>query len=232
MQTLLIADNNEVFLQQLSQAFLPYYRVLCCNNGRDALALLQQETCDCLLLDLMLPELDGLTLLETAVSLDIRPVVLVISPLFTQYILESAEALGVAYMIRKPCTVQTIVSRMLDLRRHLRPAWASPETIRRFLLWLGIPASCEGFPPCVEALTLFAEDPTQPITKVLYPEVARRLCCGELTVERNIRSAIEQGWKLGDTARWQRYFPERTARPSNKQFFARTLEALRCADWE
>lgn len=232
MQTLLVADSNEAFRRQLVEAFVPHYRVLSCGNGQEALDILFRETCDYLVLDLMLPELDGITLLERAVSYNIRPIVLAVSPLFTQYTFDVAESLGIAYMIRKPCPVSNIVARMQDLKQRANPIWASREQINRFLLWLGVPTGYHGYQPLVEALALLAEDPSQSVTKVLYPEVAKRLGGGDKAIERNIRNAIEHAWDIRDPELWQRYFPNLTARPSNNLFFTRVLEALRCGDWE
>lgn len=232
MQTLLIADSNDAFRQQLAEAFQSYYHILTCGNGREALDILCQEKCDCLVLDLMLPELDGISMLEIAVSRDIRPTVIAVSPLFTQYTFDVAEALGIGYMIRKPCPTHAVVSRMLDLKQRANPIWASREQITRFLLWLGVPTVLNGYPPLVEALTLLADDPTQSITKVLYPEVSKRIGGSHKAVERNIRSAIEHAWDGRNAVRWQQLFPELTERPSNRLFFSRVLEALREGGWE
>lgn len=232
MQTLLIADSNDAFRQQLADAFQPYYRTLTCSDGMQALDILCQERCDCLVLDLMLPELDGISMLEMAVVRDIRPMVIAISPLFTQYTFDVAEALGIGYMIRRPCPVQTIVTRMLDLKKRANPIWASREQVNRFLYWLGVPSGYNGYQPLVESLTILAEDPAQSITKVLYPEVAKRIGSGPKAVERNIRSAIEQAWKIRNVERWQQLFPELSDRPSNSLFFSRVLETLRSGHWE
>ena len=51
-------------------------------------------------------------------------------------------------------------------------------------------------------------------------------------MERNIRSAIEQAWKIRNAERWQMLFPELTERPSNRLFFSRVLETLRSGHWE
>lgn len=226
MQTLLIADSNDAFRQQLADAFQPYYRTLTCGNGQEALDILCREKCDCLVLDLMLPELDGISMLETAVSRGVRPVVIAISPLFTQYTFDVAESLGIGYMIRRPCPVQAVVTRMLDLKQRVNPIWASREQINRFLLWLGVSTVYNGYLPLVEALMLLAENPSQSITKVLYPEVAKRIGSGPKAVERNIRSAIEHAWNSGNAERWQKLFPGLDERPSNSLFFSRALEAL------
>lgn len=232
MQTLLIADSNDAFRLQLAEAFRPHYRILACATGLEALDILRREHCDCMVLDLMLPELDGISLLETAVSQEIRPVVIAISPLFTQYTFDVAESLGIGYMIRRPCPVQSVVSRMLDLKRRVNPVWASREQVGLFLHWLGMPTGYNGYLPLVEALALLAEDPSQSITKVLYPEIAKRIGSGPKAVERNIRSAIEHAWDSRDTERWQRLFPDLTERPSNSLFFTRVLETLRAGNWE
>lgn len=232
MQTLLIADSNDAFRRQLAEAFQPYYRTLTCGNGQQALDILCQERCQYLVLDLMLPELDGISLLEMAVARDIRPIVIAISPLFTQYTFDVAEALGIGYMIRRPCPAQAVVTRMLDLKQRINPIWASRDQVDRFLYWLGVPSVYNGYLPLVEALALLAEDPTQSITKVLYPEVAKRIGSGPKAVERNIRSAIEQAWKIRNTERWKKLFPELNDRPSNSLFFSRVLETLRSGRWE
>lgn len=232
MQTLLIADSNDAFRQQLAESFQPYYHVLTCCNGLEALDILCREHCDCLVLELTLPELDGISMLEMVAARDIRPIVIAISPLFTQYTFDVAETLGIGYMIRRPCPVQAIVTRMLDLRQRVNPIWASREQVNRFLYWLGVPSVYNGYPSLVEALTILAEDPTLSITKVLYPEIAKRIGSGPKAVERNIRNAIEQAWKIRNAERWNRLFPDLLERPSNSQFFSRVLETLRNGHWE
>ena len=232
MQTLLIADNNEAFGRLLAEAFRPYYRVLTCSNGQDALEILCRESCDCLVLDLMLSELDGISMLEMAVARGVRPMTIAVSSLFTQYTFDVAESLGIGYMIRRPCPVQTVVIRMLDLKRRVNPVWASREKINDLLLWLGVSTVYNGYLPLVEALMMLAEDPSQSITKVVYPEVAKRVRSGDKAVERNIRSAIEHAWDGRDESRWNQIFPELTGRPSNSQFFSRVLEMLRVGHWE
>ena len=232
MQTLLIADSNEAFRQQLAEAFQPHYRILTCGNGLEALDILCREKCECLVLDLMLPELDGISMLEMAIARDVRPIVIAVSPLFTQYIFDVAETLGIGYLIRRPCPVKAIVSRMLDLKQRANPIWASREQLGRFLYWLGMSSGYNGYSSLMEALTLLAEDPSQSITKVLYPEVAKRTGTGPKAVERNIRSAIEHAWKIRDAERWGKLFPELDGRPSNSLFFTRVLETLRSGDWE
>lgn len=135
-------------------------------------------------------------------------------------------------MIRRPCPVQTVVTRMLDLKQRVNPVWASREQIHRFLYWLGVPSGYNGYLPLVESLAILAADPSQSITKVLYPEVAKRIGSGPQAVERNIRSALERAWKIRNVERWQLLFPDLDDRPSNSLFFSRVLETLRNGCWE
>ena len=84
MRKLLIADCNEDYRAALAAALSSQYHVLCSRTGTEALALLYQEQPDIFLLDLMLPELDGLTLLERAYADNIRPMVLAATPILSR----------------------------------------------------------------------------------------------------------------------------------------------------
>ena len=74
MRKLLIADCNEDYRTALDNALKDQYHVLCCRTGTEAWELLHREHPDIFVLDLMLPELDGLTLLERCCADGIRPI--------------------------------------------------------------------------------------------------------------------------------------------------------------
>ena len=227
---LLIADSNEEFRLALAEALRTRYHVRCCRSGREALELLRRETPDILVLNLMLPELDGITLLEKAVAEGIFPMVLAATPLLSDYVLESAERLGIGYLMLKPCDVQAAAVRVQDLSRRLKPAVRvqDPHTLAAdLLLTLGISTKHNGFAYMREAMVLAVRDPGQPITKVLYPEVARICGCKHGHVERSIRSALESAWDRRDAQIWQKYFPNANRRPTNTVFVSRMAEELR-----
>lgn len=106
---LLIADSNPEFRHALAQALKRCYCVHCCGTGTEALRLLRALRPEILVLDLTIPEVDGLTLLQMAVSEGLRPRVLAITPLVSNYILESADEPGVGYMMRQPCDARLVV---------------------------------------------------------------------------------------------------------------------------
>ena len=142
---------------------------------------------------------------------------------------KGAQRLGIEYLVRKPCAIEAIVTRVRDLSRRLQ----SPETetdpvtyVSSLLLLLGISTKHNGFAYLREAIILMAKDPSQSVTKVLYPEVAHICDCHKENVERSIRTALDKAWEKGDLQIWQKYFPNAQQRPSNAVFISRLAEAL------
>lgn len=58
-QTILIVDDDHAGLKVLRQAFIDHYRVLFATTGADALAMAQRERPDLIILDVVMPGLDG-----------------------------------------------------------------------------------------------------------------------------------------------------------------------------
>ena len=233
MRKLLIADCNEDYRTVLSSALQAHYQVLCCRSGTEALALLYQERPDILVLDLMLPELDGITLLERISDNGLRPMVLAATPIFSEYVNACAQRLGIEYLVRKPCDIEAIAARVRDLSRRLKapePRTDPVSYVTNLLLSLSISTKHDGFAYLREAILLMAQDPSQSVTKVLYPEVARICGCTKDSVERSIRTALDRAWAKGDKAVWLKYFPGAEQRPSNAVFISRLTEALLLAE--
>ena len=217
--TLLIADGSEEFRLALSRALAPYYRVLGCGSGREALELLRSRKPQILVLDPTVPELDGLSLLETALQEDLHPMVLIVSRFLNDYIEEFAARLGVGYLMRKPCDIPVAVSRIRDLSRRIQaPSVTLRSNLCRCLLQLGFTTRHDGFSYLPDAVMLAARDLSQPVTKIIYPEVARLHGCSADNVERSIRTALDYAWKQGDRELWQQLFPGHRKRPTNADF--------------
>lgn len=229
MRKLLIADCNEDYRTALAAALSSQYHVLCCRSGTEAFALLHQERPDILVLDLMLPELDGLTLLERISANGICPMVLAATPIFSDYVFSCAQRLGIEYLVRKPCSIEAIASRVQDLSRRLKspePKTDPVNYVSNLLLSLDISTKHNGFAYLREAILLMAKDPAQSVTKMLYPEVAHICGCHKENVERSIRTALDRAWDKRDKLKWQKYFPNAENRPSNAVFISRLAEAL------
>jgi len=220
---LLIADSNEDFASALEQALTPYYRVVCCADGKDALSILRSQQPQILVLDPTLPGLDGLSLLEAALREDLHPMVMIIARFLNSYIEETAARLGVGYLMSKPCDIAAAVDRIRDLSRRLSPETPDPrEQVSQLLLSLGFSAKHDGFHYLPDAVCLMAREPGQPVTKILYPAVARIHACSPDNVERSIRSALDAAWARKNAGAWQTLFPFHTdRRPSNADFITK-----------
>lgn len=68
------------------------------------------------------------------------------------------------------------------------------------------------------------------VTKVLYPEVAKRFSTTPSRVERAIRHAIEVAWDRGDLETLQKYFgytvSNSKGKPTNSEFIAMIADRL------
>ena len=233
-QKLLIADGTEDFRLALSEILQETYHVCSCQNGKEALALLRSFQPDVLVLDLMIPGLDGISLLQAASSEGICPMVLATTRFSNSYVLDSAYRLGVGYVMVKPCDIQATVARIGDLSQRLHPSASVPQdlktTISNLLLSLGFPTKLRGYAYLREAIFLMSKRPGISITKELYPEVAA-ICGSEKShVERSIRSAIEKAWQFHDDEIWGEFFPRApdgsVPMPTNGTLIAQLSEFL------
>lgn len=227
----LVADGETEFLADLSKVLTGAYHVRIAREGHEALTLLRSFAPDVLVLDMLLPGLDGISLLQKAAELDRCPVVLATTRMFSDYMSQTLQKMGVGYVMVKPCDAAAVAARLSDLSQNMRlPLFASPDMrtmISNILLNLGIPTKLKGYGYLREAIRLFADDPKQSITKELYAEVADRCNATVTQVERSIRTAIETAWDQ-DSQAWSRFFPWDGGgnRPTNGEFVARIADYL------
>ncbi len=227
---LLIAVERDEFRQALREAVKGHYEVRACGSGGQALALLRDFRPDLLVTDLMLPELDGLTLLQLAIEAGIRPKTLVIASDFSPYALAALVRLGVDYPMRSP-SIQAVTCRLADLAAELRaPSTVDSAPIAHALLRLGLNAHLDGFAYLLTAIPFFAGDPEQSITKELYVAVAAVHGKDARQIERSIRSAIYGAWKRRSDPTWAVFFAPGAdggvARPTNGRFISQMAHLL------
>ena len=231
---LLIADECDEFRQALADALGKSYILRTCRTGDQAMELLHSFRPDILITDLMLSGIDGLTLLQMASDASIFPKVLVVSSHYNPYIQTALDRLRVAYMMRKPCSVQAVLCRIADFAAEIQPLPATyydPEDfISSILLHLGLGAHLDGFRYLLSAIPLYSHDANQAITKELYVAVAELHGKESRQVERSIRSAIEGAWKQRTDHVWAQYFtagPDGSVpKPSNGRFIGRMARLL------
>lgn len=232
---LLIADSSEDFQLALSEALQGEYHVHCCGDGKEALSLLHALKPELLVLDPMIPNLDGLSLLQAAAAADILPTVLAVTSFYNDYMLQIMTRLKVGYVMVKPCDIAAVISRIHDLARSLDAPLQNSQDPRKLageaLVSLGFAIKHRGYTYLLDAVILYSRNPRQSITKELYPSIAALHNCLPCSVERSIRTAIESAWIHGDRAVWMRYFPSAPgavlSRPSNHTFLTRICAGLR-----
>lgn len=230
LPALLLADSDLEFQQAAAGVLQGHYQVRCCTNGKEALSILRQLKPEVLVLDLMLPELDGISLLQIACDQGLCPKVLAVTSLVSPYVLETVARLGIEYVIRKPCDLTYLTVRVDDLSRRLHGPVSPADSMSHIcdiLHTLGLVTKHKGYRYLPVAVTAMAKRPDQSVTKELYPAVAAQFETQPEYVERSIRSALNVAWKNRDPQTWEQYFPTNKSRcPSNAVFISRLTEEL------
>ena len=235
MRKLLIADSVEEFRIALAAQTRGRYRVRVCQDGNEALQEMLSFKPDLVVLDLMLPGLDGISILQEAQDAGIKPQVLAVSKYFSDYMAEASYRLEVGFVMVKPCRMKAVMARLSDLTQRLDPAAAArPDprhTVSNILQELGLSTKLNGFGYLREAILEDLRCPGQMITKELYPKVAKICEANAIQVERSIRSAINKAWVRRDEAIWKQYFrcnPDGTlCKPTNAVFISVIAERMK-----
>ena len=242
--TVLIADSSEEFCAALGAAIQRSDRFVLAGtalDGEQALRILEERKPDILVLDLMLSKKDGLSILKSLAGTDRRPAVIATSGFVTDYVASAAAGLGVAYLVLKPCDMDSLVDRMEEIRigepqRSPAVRRSAPQSIEALVTGIiheiGVPAHIKGYQYLREAIIIAVNDMDviNAITKVLYPQVAKTFQTTPSRVERAIRHAIEVAWDRGDLDTLQRFFgytvSNTKGKPTNSEFIALIADKL------
>jgi len=244
LTTVVIADNTEEFCTGLSAALQQAggFQILgTATDGEQAIRLVSERKPDVLVLDLMLPKRDGISVLRTVAAMEKRPVTLATSGFVTDFVASTASNLGVRYLMLKPCDLSALVERLEEIRggenqrkaHNRRPDKTSIETMVTGIIHeIGVPAHIKGYQYLREAIIIAVNDMDviNAITKVLYPQVAKTFQTTPSRVERAIRHAIEVAWDRGDLDTLQRFFgytvSNTKGKPTNSEFIALIADKL------
>ena len=250
----LIADPNEDF-QQLMKNLLsqePDMEAAGTSvDGSDALAKIEALHPDVVLLELVQPRLDGMGVLRKLSEKESAPPVLVLTGFVNAHVVAECANLGAAYFMSKPCDTAELMQRLRQSaqagRKPLpvtasRVSAAAPEpkadnaslesVVTDIIHEIGVPAHIKGYQYLREAiiLTINDMDAINAVTKVLYPEVAKKFSTTPSRVERAIRHAIEVAWDRGDVETLQKFFGYTVSgikgKPTNSEFIAMIADCL------
>ena len=238
--TVLVADGSEEFCIQLSKALQNggYQVVGTATDGQSALEQLKAVEPDVLILDLMLPKIDGVTVLKNMPQTH-RPKLLLMAAFATDYVAGVAASVGADYLMLKPVLPQTVAERLDEIVRTDQTAIQRKneepdiETmVTNVIHEIGVPAHIKGYQYLREAIIIAVGDMEviNAITKVLYPQVAKAFSTTPSRVERAIRHAIEVAWDRGDIEVLQKYFGYTVSgvkgKPTNSEFIALIADKL------
>lgn len=244
---ILVADCNTDFTSLLAENIEadPGLEIVgCARDGVEACKMLETLKPDVLLLEIMLPRMDGIDVLKQLNRQHpiLRPRVLVLSSLATDGVTREAIALGAQFFVVKPCDMASLLDRIHtfsgDIYERPIPPVAMPAAvslenrITDIIHEIGVPAHIKGYQYVREAIAVAVQnrEAIGAVTKILYPRVAETYGTTPSRVERAIRHAIEVAWDRGDLETLQNIFgytvSNAKGKPTNSEFIAMIADRL------
>jgi len=250
LKILIVDDNRELCYllkeffddeQQMNLVGMAY-------NGLDALEMIEEKEPDVVILDIIMPNLDGLGVLEKIANLEIdtKPVIIMLTALGHEEITQKAIEAGADYYMMKPFDMALLKKRIQEIFEDEGSIKESDQPyvingapqnleilVTNIIHEIGIPAHIKGYLYLRKAIIMVIEDLELlgAITKELYPAVAESFDTTPSRVERAIRHAIEVAWERGNIDVINNLFGHtvnaKTGKPTNSEFIARIADKLR-----
>jgi len=251
-----IADDNREFGDILSEYLNNQSDIEVVGVARDGLEaydLVLTKMPDIAVLDIIMPHLDGLGVLEkiNTVTMSKRPLFIILSAVGQDKITQRALALGAEYYVVKPFDMDVLVSRIrqlkdtnqniirpeptTDFRRshHVSTSRSLEVEVTSIMHEIGVPAHIKGYQYLRDAIMMVVKDLDiiNSITKQLYPTIAKEFNTTPSRVERAIRHAIEVAWSRGQVDTIDSLFGYTVnigkGKPTNSEFIAMVADKLR-----
>ncbi len=227
--SILIADDNQEFSRTLS-SYINHQEdmevIAMAKDGNEAIDMITNTNPDVALLDVIMPHLDGLGVLEhiNAITNDKKPICIMLSAVGQDKITQKAINLGAEYYVVKPFDIELLIKRIREIKLF-KPGQGANNFITRetkqqyidlsaseskkeenlealvtnIIHEVGVPAHIKGYQYLREAIMMVVNDidVINQITKSLYPKIAFKYNTTPSRVERAIRHAIEVAWGRG-----------------------------------
>ena len=265
-----IVDDNPMILNTLDEVISSEAGLSVigrADNGKDAIDMIKDTQPDVVLLDLVMPQMDGITVVENIkkkTSMLKNPAFIILSAVGGEQMTEEAFQAGANYFLMKPFDKDILVNKIRRIgKRPVRPVpgkvleaplkAATPEEaamnreeymkehletdITKMLHELGIPAHIKGYQYLRDAISMVVRDREmmEAVTKILYPEIAKRNYTSSSRVERAIRHAIEVAWGRGSLEVIDELFGYTIStgkgKPTNSEFIALIADKI-CLDYK
>ena len=249
-----IADDNERMLELLEHIIASDKELSLAgkaNNGEDVYRIIKTKEPDVVLLDLIMPKVDGLSVMDMVnkdKTIQKRPDFIIVTAVGQEKITEDAFRKGAAYYIMKPFRNEVLIEKIKNTRwkRHADVPVQAMEArsggedqkpletrVTDMIHEIGIPAHIKGYHYLRDAIIMAVEDMDvlNAITKILYPTVAKKHQTTASRVERAIRHAIEVAWSRGKLDVLDDLFGYTVSngkgKPTNSEFIALVADTIR-----
>lgn len=265
-----IVDDNPMILNTLDEVISSEAGLSVigrADNGKDAIDMIKDTQPDVVLLDLVMPQMDGITVVENIkkkTSMLKNPAFIILSAVGGEQMTEEAFQADANYFLMKPFDKDILVNKIRRIgKRPVRPVpgkvleaplkAATPEEaamnreeymkehletdITKMLHELGIPAHIKGYQYLRDAISMVVRDREmmEAVTKILYPEIAKKNYTSSSRVERAIRHAIEVAWGRGSLEVIDELFGYTIStgkgKPTNSEFIALIADKI-CLDYK
>lgn len=256
----LLVDDNREFIEVLKayiqrQEDMEFVGVA--YNGNEALELIYDEYPDVIVLDIIMPELDGFGVLEKMQHKKRRPHVIILSAFGQESMTQRAVSLGADYYMLKPFHLDWLgkrIRQLCDETTYISSTRSSPTNsaiayivnvtpkasaenieveVTRIIHQMGVPAHVKGYQYLRDAIIGVVQEFSllDAVTKKLYPMIADKHQSTPSRVERGIRHAIELAWDRGNVKFANGFFGYtiniNRGKPTNSEFIAMVADKLR-----
>lgn len=252
-----IADDNEKMVDMLGRIIdedKDLELVGKAHNGEEICTIIREKEPDVVLLDIIMPKVDGLSVMETVnhdENVKKQPSFIIVSAVGKEKITENAFQLGAEYYVLKPFDNRLLLNRIKHIHKagekkvkeiHKQGVSKDQEQflaqnleadVTNIIHEIGVPAHIKGYQYLRDAIILSVNDVEMlnSITKILYPTIAKRHQTTPSRVERAIRHAIEVAWSRGKMDTIDELFGYTVStgkgKPTNSEFIALIADKIR-----
>lgn len=247
-----IADDNQKMVSMMTQLLNLDQEIEVigsAGNGEAAVEIIKEKKPDVVLLDIIMPKLDGIGVLEKLRDerLEKQPTVIMVTAMGQESVAEEAMELGASYFILKPFDSEMVIRKIKQAKldkKVQKPFVALKEQeglnknqleiiITNIIHEIGVPAHIKGYQYLRDSimLAIYDMDILNSITKQLYPTIAKQFGTTSSRVERAIRHAIEVAWGRGKMDTIDELFGYTVhagkGKPTNSEFIALIADKIR-----
>lgn len=255
--SVIIVDDNEKVIENIDSALSKDTAIQIigkAKNGQEAYELIIKSTPDVVILDLIMPKMDGLSLMNKVNedgAMIKMPFFIITSAISNENVIQDAFGYGAGYYLLKPFETNMIADRVKGVKSYNKRI---PETkkiigagedrkhfmerniendVTSIIHDVGVPAHIKGYQYLREAIIMSVNDNEMlnSITKILYPSIAKKFQTTSSRVERAIRHAIEVAWNRGRMDTIDELFGytinAEKGKPTNSEFIALIADKIR-----